>query len=1189
MPFTSTQVSGLVGGQQVMFANQAAFANQISEMVSGGGSTQHMSNPYPSPSYGVAGLDPGSPDIGTKLAGGAAMALPGLAAGGSMAASLLGYKSPLGLLDPFTGISRGFGAGTGGGMMARAGVMAGAEGMGINYAFGNISGAFASGGLRAGLGAIGGGIAGAAATALPYYAAYKGIEYAGQQAYTGVQNFQDVRRMSSQYLEPQYGAPGARMGGAMGAGQVGQITSFMHELASEDVQTTMKDMRRLMDRAGQTGMLQGLGDVNQFKQRFRDIVKQTRGIAQILGTTLDEALPVTQKLQQMGMWTAKDVLGTAVAMKVAGPSGAPSLLGSVEQGAQMSYAMGGKLEAGGRLGRALYSQVDAATSAGIFSQQDIRNITGGVGGAEGQRMMAGSMQQVFAGFGQSAAGRLMMAGLGEFKGGEFTGRMDEQSVNRWRRGELNFQDLQRVGKQRTGSSKEAAVSFFNKADELGQEMAQKGGMVGMAQAVQQAMEHAGYAGQGKNIENRFIQLITGSNQRQADMIQKVIRELPRIQATEQERASAALEDTFNQMNERRFRSLSGLGDAVSKALHEGLGRPIQELAERTTSTMSEATERLTDKFMGRTRAIPRLSQEQRSMMAQAIAGGQRFQPVGVQNIGQDFMQGGYMENLITRFGDERSGIGGRIMGGAAAGAAIGAGIGVWGFGVGAAPGAVVGAAVGGVAGALTSGVGEDETPRMKALRAAGYSGGGYQEAERVARRAYIRQVEPSMGNLFGGETEEKRSAMETVKARMREIYNDPVTARRLAQLAKEDPTKQRDEILRLMKSGDSKAAAAFEFLEKATPGGAGATDAGLDVIAGAQSELNYRGKHALDLTQLTKGLPVPPSDPEEVKKYRQENIEKMSEALGGFSWKGLAKAAAPIALGPLGAQAAYINVARYVLGRGLKPSDIESAMASGKYSAQDIKDWTKGKGGRFAEALSQGDAAAEKIRQQFDASSEEEKTAFVEGLDKESGVKYAQYMKERTDKMKVLSTEQGPVRGGGGIGVETAAGLEKARKAFTAGDVTTGEQLISQVAGRQLGGREIDRLLSGRGGAVGQQAGRLALIGGMGEMDEAGFLKFRERMNLGGVDLMTPEIQEKVSKMLTDKKISGSEVTELKKMLTDVSGQALGVGAGGKTVAQEAQEKYITAITNFTNAVGKLAVVKAQDVKSDDPVAAKTE
>jgi hypothetical protein len=59
MPFTSTQVSGLVGGQQVMFANQATFANQI-----GGGSGAMMANPYPSPSYGVAGLDPGSPDIG---------------------------------------------------------------------------------------------------------------------------------------------------------------------------------------------------------------------------------------------------------------------------------------------------------------------------------------------------------------------------------------------------------------------------------------------------------------------------------------------------------------------------------------------------------------------------------------------------------------------------------------------------------------------------------------------------------------------------------------------------------------------------------------------------------------------------------------------------------------------------------------------------------------------------------------------------------------------------------------------------------------------------------------------------------------------------------------------------------------------------------------------------------------------
>lgn len=1192
MPFTSTQISGLVGGQQVMFANQATFANQIGGM--GGGQQQPMmANPYPSPSYGVAGLDPGSPDIGAKLAGGIAMSLPGMAAGGSMAASMMGYKNPLGLLDPFTGISRAFGAGTGGGMMARAGVMAGAEGMGLGYGWGNISGAFARGGMRAGLGAVGGGLAGAAAAAVPYYVAGKALEYGAENLYQGVQNFQDVRRMSAQYMEPQYGQPGARMGGRMGAGQIKQMTSFMHEMASEDVQTTMKDMRQLMERSGQMGMLQGIGDVSQFKQRFRDIVRQTRGIAQILGTTLAEALPVANQLQQMGMWTARDVMGTAGAIKAAGPGGAQAVMGAMQQGAQMSYQMGGRLESGARLGQELMGQVGAATRVGTFSQQDIRNMTGGVGGAEGQRMVAGNIQQVFAGFGQSAMGRLMMAGLGEVKQGEFTGQMNEKLLAQFNRGEIGIAELQQRGQQRIQSSKALAVSFFNRADELGQEMAQKGGMTGMAQGIQQAMAKAGYAGAEAPIQNRFIQLITGSNQRQADMIQKIIQDLPRIQAEEERATNAALEDSFNQLNERRNNSLKGLGDAVSKAMHEGVGRPLQELAETFTTTASEATASFADRLYGRTRALPKLGVEQRLMMAQSVSAGNRPAPMQVQGIGQSFMQGGGMENLITRVGEE--GFGGRFLGGIGQGAAAGAGAGLLAGPLGVGAGAVLGGVAGGAGAAL--GMGEVETPRMRALKAAGLrEGGGPEEAERVARRAYVRQVDPSMGGMFGGETEQKRAAMETVKAKMREVYNDRTKADRLAGLAKSDPSAQRDEIMRLLKS-DPKTKAAAELLEKATGGEIGSAVAGLDVIAGAQAELDYKGKHALDLRKLTSGLPIPPTDPEEIKKYRQENIEKMSESLGGFSWKGLARAtgmgaaAYGVTTAGLGTGiGAVLGAVGYMATRKMSTAETEAAMGSKLFSPQDIKDYFAGKGGgRFAEALSNGDAAAQKIKDQYDRGSEEDKAKFIQTLDTESGVKYEQYTKERRERMKASAESQGPMVSIAGVRGDVTRQLESARKSFAAGDVGAGEAAIERIAKSGLQQGEIGALLGGAGGLAGQQAGRLAKIKGLGEMSRAEVTKLLKG-GLGGVNFEGAGIGEEVEKMLArgpGDKISGSEVGQLKKLLEAAAPGALGQGLGAKTPAQDAQEKYITAMSNFTAAVNKIALVDKKDVKGDNPVLAK--
>lgn len=1192
MPFTSTQISGLVGGQQVMFANQASFAHQISGAMAGDtGSTQMMANPYPSPSYGVAGLDPGSPDIGAKLAGGIAMSMPGIAAGGTMAASMLGYGKPLGLLDPMTAVSRAFGAGTGGSMAARAGVMAGSStGFwgGLGYGASNISGAFASGGLRAGLGALGGGLAGSAVAAAPFYVAGKAIEYAGEQAYQGVQNIQDVRRMSAQYMGPQYGQPGARMGGGMGAGQVKQITSFMHELASEDVMTSMRDMRQLMDRSGQMGMLQGLGDVSQFKQRFKDIVRQTRGVAQILGTTLQEALPVVSQLQQMGMWTAKDVLGTAAGIKAAGPGGAQAMMGAMQQGAQMSHAMGGRLESGARMGQDLFSQVGAATRSGVLSQQDIRNMTGGVGGAEGQRMVAGNLQQVFAGFGQSAVGRLMMAGLGEVKQGEFTGRMNEQLLAQFNRGEIGISELQQRGQQRIQSSKALAVSFFNRADELGQEMAQKGGMTGMAQGIQQAMAKAGYAGAESPIQNRFIQLITGANQRQTDMIQAIIKDLPRIQAEEERSNNAALEDSFRQLDDRRNRSLAGLRDAVGKAMHEGVGRPLQELAETFTTSASEATERVSDAWNQRSKSIPRLGMEQRLMMAQAVSAGQKPAALNIQDVGQSFMQGGGMENLITRVGEE--GFGAKVLAGAGAGAAAGAvlpGVGI-----------PLGAVAGGAAAAL--GMGEAETPRMRALRAAGLTTNRPEDAERVARRAYIRLADPSMSGLFGGETEQKRAAMETVKARMREVYSDRTTSDRLAKLAKEDPSKQRDEIMRLLKA-DPKTRGAAEFLEKSTPGGAGSVDAGLDVIAGAQAELDYKGKHALDLRKLTSGLPVPPTDPEEIKKYRQENIQSMTEALGGWSWKGLAAMAGggaaaglvtPIpGMGLVGAVAGAIG---YMGSSKMTTAETEAAMGSKLFSPQDIKDYLQGKGGgRFAEALSKGDAAAQKIKEQYDTGSEEDKAKFIQTLNVESGVKYEQYKKDRTERMKAAAESQGPMVSIAGVRGDVTRQIERARQSFAKGDVEAGEAAISRIAatgGLQQG--EIGALLGGAGGQTGQQVGRLAKIRGLGEMSAA---QVKATLgNLGGNFLGDPKIAGEVEKMLASgpgEKISGGEVDRLKKLLTEAAPGALGQGLGAKTPAQEAQEKYITAMNSFSAAVGKLALVDKKDVKSENPLvlAQKTE
>jgi hypothetical protein len=1152
MPFTSTQISGLVGGQQVMFSNQAAFANQIG---GNGDSSSRMANPYPSPSYGVAGLDPGSPDIGTKLAGGAMMALPAMAAGTSMAGSMMGYSNPLGLLDPFTGVSRAFGAGTGGTAMARTGVMAGNQGMGLGYAWGNISGAFAKGGLRAGMGAVGGGLAGAAIGMAPYAAIGAAIDYTAQNMYQGVQNVQDVRRMSSQYFEPQYGKPGARTGGAPGMGMAKNISSFMHELVSEDTMSSMTDMRRMMDKAGSMGMLQGIGDVNQFKEKFRNIVKATKGVASILGSTLEEAMPLVNQLQQMGMWTAKDVMGTAATVKAAGPGGAAAVMGAMQQGAQMSYQMGGRLDSGAKLGQELFGNVTAATRAGVFSQQDIRNMTGGVGGAEGQRMVAGNLQSTMAGFGQTAMGRLMMAGLGEMKGKEFTGNMDKALLEKFNRGEIDVGELQAMGQKRIHSSQTSAVSFFNKADELGQSMAQQGGMVSMAQGVKQAMARSGHSGDDPAKQNRFIQMITGSSQKQADMIQKLIQGLPQMQAEQERSESAALEDSFRQLDEKKNHSMEGLKMALEHSFHEAVGRPLQELGESVTTRMSESIDRFSDKLMGRTRAMPKISMEQGAMLAQAGAVGNAkdWSSIGFAGAGEDWLKQGGANSLEGIIGNLNSG------------------------GLGAALDPFSGSSR--VRALKSLGLKTSATPGSAGDVETSEGFINIPEAELFARRAAMRSSDATVGNLLGGETAEKRKNMETVKAKMRALFNSPASSRELQRLKKEDPQAYHQKLLTEMKK-DPSVREAMDALGEKGVGGASNTD--LDIMAISQNELGYNdSSHAVDYAALSKAAGIP-TDPKEVAEYRNENIERMANSTTDKGvWKMLQRG---LTGGLLGDE------------NQISATDLTKALESGAYSASDIADYAAGKtDGRFAKAANSGDDQAKKIMEYLNTASEGQKKSFIEGLGKETLIRGNQYLKERQEKLKSVAGAQGPILSIKGIKNEPLTrGLEDARKLLASGDVKSGEDIISKLASGDLSKDEISTLLSGKGGVAGKQVGRLAKINNMGEMDAEQATKFMNELGAGDVDFMkTPGVADKMREMLSgDNKISGSEVGELKKLLSDVAPAALGAEPGGKkSAAEEAQIKFIEANERFVRAVDsalsgasiKLGESAAKDVVENNP------
>jgi len=553
MPVDSLQISGMVGGQQVMFANQAAYAQNISNQYLGTQApTSSLQNPFPNPG-----------GLGTSVVGGMGNALPGIAAGGAMLAGLAG--GPLGMLDPFTAVPGAFRAGTGA-----------ASGAGVFGTLGHIGKTFATRGLGAGMGAVGGGLAAAALPAAGFYAASKGIEYVGSQIYQGAQNIGAVEDIT-QRVGPMWGSTGARSGGRTGHRQIQAMTNMLEEMTSQDSQLAGTSLVQLLDKAERHGLFAGSVNPQQITQKFKKMVDQVKNISQVLGTTIDEAMPLLGSMQRMGMWSTQDVMGTSLAMKTVGSGAAPSMMQTMQSGSQMSWARGGTLAQGARAGREAFMGVQSAMGAGVLSPEMLREMTGGVGGVEGQRMLATQMTGAMQNMAETSIGNLTLAALGQQEDGRFTGRLDPELLRRYRAGGLGLGEMKRLASAKT-RGRGAQTSFHTRRGRIGQALASEGGMAGMSQMLSQVIEGSGYSGAGEDEQEIIIQQITGMDQRSAEFWRQMMDELPRIGEERNRRVKAAAGEAVHGMLEGRNRSFQELKNVLSTSWEKAVGSPLRKFS-----------------------------------------------------------------------------------------------------------------------------------------------------------------------------------------------------------------------------------------------------------------------------------------------------------------------------------------------------------------------------------------------------------------------------------------------------------------------------------------------------------------------------------------------------------------------------------------------------------------------------------
>lgn len=1117
-----------------MFANQAAFAHNVGAMagISPGGMA-----PLSMPSFGGIGYggqelgfstvtSPGG--VGSAMVGGLGSAIPGVAAGMSLAGGMGFLGSMGGYLDPVTGVGRSFMGGMAGG---------------------------------SGLGAIGAGVRAAAMPALGYYAAYKGLSHIGENIYGGAQNISQVGGMAQQYFGPQYGGAGSRPGGFMARGQVQEITSILHEIAGQDTMTSMRDLKRLMDQAGQFGMLTGISSASEFKDKFKRIVGQAKQVAEILGTTIEEGMGTMSSFKQMGMWTTQDVMGGAMAMKMVGPQGRGALLQTMQAGAQMSHAMGGSLAAGAALGRNQFLNVQAAQTAGVLSPEMIQEYTGGIGGVEGQQILAERLTGMMQSMTQTPIGRLSMAGLGEMRDGKFTGRINKDLMQRFQRGEITVGELQRLG-SKNASTREGAASFTYRQEQLGQEMMGQGGIEMVGSMFQAGLERAGFGGASDEIQGLMLQKMYGLNRRDAQMMQRLVRDIPRMQEQRSRRELAALQDSLRQLDERRNKSWQGLKDVVTHAFEETMERPLQELGESLSTKLNESLDSATDYLLGRTRQMNLTDQERLRMMYQS--GGRVGSQAGVGSFLASSMQSNFgstspverMRNsgvfsgasnaLASAFGFE-TGAGTRARMLRESGAQLSQGTGA------------AGEILVSNAGGLDAVISMDEARRVtEDIRRRGSGATGASDLFKSGRTG------PAVNEALG-----------KIKNAYSTMLSDVTVRDKLKKMQKEmSPTKYAQEVLSLLRRYGGDVDGALKVLQNfSLDGRKSLEEVGLDALTVVQNDQSWRSNNlAVDFGEISSrtgaSMQQLLTDGEAFSKEVDANVKEiMSSLRGGMSFEQASDLAGPMA--------SDSRIQSLMQGQdiGVSETELRTALTEKGQVSEQLRQFLKD-GGTVVDpskypdlhAAMQKDSTIDKI------------VSSVRGGGASKGAvgNLSTLMGGKVAAQAISGIGQSAKAELGRLGAGGPASLREVLGMFSKAGDTADFDLFEKARGRaQDAAKELDdsavKKLRALGGPVADHMADLAEVSRLklaGLTGEEARRKIRaagledERM---GLEVVNPELAKKLEELLGSKNVIGKDQEATIKSALEHFEKTAGL-SGSKAAAENAQEQLMANLKGFVGA-----------------------
>lgn len=422
----------------------------------------------------------------------------------------------------FSGNQTGFNYGGGGGGYGPGNSF----GNTMTSAIGGVGHAIGSGmGIAGGvggymMGGIGGAMTGFAAGGL----VGAGVKYVANQFMQGAQEQGQIERTLSQFQFTNPAAQGGKGFTRSDSMQIGNMVRQMERMP--EMLTSFGELNKVMDKMGQMGLMQGVRDAGEFMRKFRDTTSTLKDMAKMMGTTMEGALKTFGEARMSGIYGQGDIArNTLQRQVVAGVTGMnQGQIGGLQMyGADMAHSLGGSRAGGAKNMLRTAGQLGMANQMGILSNDQIMEMTGKEG-AEGIQDLSANMAQLSYKMGSSNVGQALTLALGQQKNGRYTGEMDQELVEKVRRGELSLSELKSMARSKAGT-RGAKLSFAAHKGRLRTEMAGSVGSEGMAMQLQEILGNRGWS--NPDAQNLVMQRF-GASEEQANLLQQMMPNLQNI-------------------------------------------------------------------------------------------------------------------------------------------------------------------------------------------------------------------------------------------------------------------------------------------------------------------------------------------------------------------------------------------------------------------------------------------------------------------------------------------------------------------------------------------------------------------------------------------------------------------------------------------------------------------------------------